>query len=156
MKKILSNEYNFNDIMKNVPDFLMAGGGFCQDVSSILTGRPSKTFNIKNTNEKDLEKIFDKLYNNYKNNLNFLTLSIKGHALAVEGTLEINGERFLKIRNPWGSGNKEDIDSTDSDKKLKGTAYSEFNSKYTNTGYALLNAKDIKKTFVDGSVLDLR
>ena len=56
MKKILSDEDNFDYIIQNIPDFLM-DGGFWEDVPSILTGRPFKAFNIQNINEKNLEEL---------------------------------------------------------------------------------------------------
>ncbi len=149
MKKILSNEDNFDYIIQNIPGFLM-GGGFFEDVPSILTGRPSKAFNIQDINEKNLEE----LCKNYKKKLNYLSLSIKGHALAVEDSLKIKGETFLMIRNPWGSGESTDIDYIDSDIKLKDTEYSNFNSNSTKTGFALLNFTDFKKSFLRGSALD--
>ena len=98
MQKILSDEENFEYILDNFPGFLMASGGNSQDVSSILIGRPSKVFKVKE--EKDLESTLEKLCDDYRQKLNCLTLNIKGHALAVEGTLKKNGKTFFMVRNP--------------------------------------------------------
>ena len=73
-------------------------GGFAQDVSSILIGRPSKVFYIQE--ENDLESTLKKLCDDYRQKLNCLTLSIEGHALAVEGILKIKGKTFFMVRNP--------------------------------------------------------
>ena len=82
----------------NFPGFLM-DGGFAQDVSSILIGRPSKDFYVQE--EKDLESTLIKLCDDYSQKLNCLTLIIEGHALAVEGTLKLKGKTFFMVRNPW-------------------------------------------------------
>ena len=146
MQKILSDEENLEYILDNFPGFLMASGGNSQDVSSILIGRPSKVFKVKE--EKDLESTLEKFCDDHRQKLNPLTLSIKGHALAVEGTLKKNGKTFFMVRNPWGSGNKNDFVTTESDKLLEGTEYSNFNKDYyVKTGKALFCANDIKTSF---------
>jgi len=157
IKKIMSDKENFNYIIDNIPGFIMSSGGCSKNVSTILTGRPSKYFRFEDykDNDKEFEKIFEKLSNNCINDLNSLTISIKGHALAIIKVIKVKGEKFYLIQNPWGCGDKDDIDSTESDKILKGTEYQNYNSlNYETKGLALLNIKDIKKTFKSISALD--
>ena len=93
----------------------MSSGGDPANISSILTGRPSKQIFFEDYKDKDeeLEKIMRKLFKNCINELNLLTISIKGHTLAIKDIKEINGETFVLIQNPWGSGESTDIDSTE-------------------------------------------
>ena len=42
IKKILSDEENFDYLIQNIPGFIMSSGGLSKNVSTILTGRPSK------------------------------------------------------------------------------------------------------------------
>lgn len=155
MNKILSDEKNFDYIIDNIPGFLMCSGRG-EYASSILTGRPSKCLDFKDykNKEEELRQIFEQLYKDSINELNFLTISIKGHEFAVKDLLKINGELCVLVRNPWGSGEKGDIDSKESDKILEGTEFSGINKNYEKTGLALLNLKDILKTFVSMSILD--
>ena len=155
MNKILSDENNFDYIIDNIPGFLICSGRG-EYVSSILTGRPSKClfFEDYKNKEEELKEIFENLYKNSINELNFLTISIKGHELAVKDLSKIKDELFVSLRNPWGNGNKEDIDSKESDKILEGTEFSKINKDYEKTGLALLNLKDILKTFLSMSILD--
>ena len=155
MNKILSDEKNFDYIIDNIPGFLICSGRG-EFVSSILTGRPSKKLFFKDykNKEEELKELFEKLYKNSINELNFLTISIKGHEMAVKDLFKIKDELFVYIRNPWGNGNEEDIDSKESDKILEGTEFSKINQDYKKTGLALLNLKDILKTFLSMSILD--
>ena len=131
MDKILSDQENFDYIIDNIPGFIMSSGGNGVYLSSILTGRPSKLLKFEDYKDKEeLKKIFEKLYNNSINELNFLTISIKGHELAVKDLVKINDQLCLAIKNPWGSGNKEDIVSKETDKLLKDTKFSEINKNY--------------------------
>ena len=157
IKKILSDEENFDYIIQNIPGFIMSSGGLSKNVSTILTGRPSKYFKFEDYkyNSEELEKIFEKLSNNYINELNCLTLSTINHAFAVTKVIKIKGENFYLIKNPWGCGNENDIDSNESDEILKGTEYQKYNSlNYVTNGLALLNIKDIKKKFIIICALD--
>ena len=158
IKKILSDEENFDYIIQNIPGFIMSSGGLSKNVSTILTGRPSKYFKFedyKYNYSKELEKIFEKLSNNYINELNCLTLGTINHAFAITKVIKIKGENFYLIKNPWGYGNKNDIDSNESDEILKGTEYQKYNSlSYVTNGLALLNIKDIKKKFTKICALD--
>ena len=155
MNKILSDEENFEYIIDNIPGFIMSSGGCSKNVSTILTGRPSKYFKFEDYNDDELEKIFEKLYNNCINGLNFLTISNGSHAFAIKDVKKIKGENFYLIRNPWGKGNEDDIVNTESNKILEETNNKEYSSlDYVNTGLALLNIKDIKKKFKSISSLD--
>ena len=155
MNKILSDEENFEYIIDNIPGFIMSSGGCSKNVSTILTGRPSKYFKFEDYNDDELEKIFEKLYNNCINGLNFLTISNENHTFAIKDVKKIKGENFYLIRNPWGKGNEDDIVNTESNKILEETNNKEYSSlDYVNTGLALLNIKDIKKKFKSISSLD--
>ena len=155
MDKIFSDQKNFDYIIDNIPGFIMSSGGSGEYVSSILTGRPSKCLIFEDYKDKEeLKKIFEKLYNNSINELNFLTISIKGHELAVIDLVKNKGQLYLLIKNPWGCGDKGDIVSKETDDLLKDTKYSKINKNYETTGIALLNFNDIQKTFLSMSILD--
>ena len=155
LMRAITASQDFKYITNNLPAFIMSSGGSPAFVSTILTGRPSKMFEIDNLTEKDLETLF---YNNIKE-LNFLTISNEGHAFSINDITKIDGKIFVLIRNPMGRGNENDIDSTESDKILKNIdekhKYSKFkNSEYKEKGYALLCLEDLKKTFKDMTYVD--
>ena len=149
LKELLLDEKNFDYIVDNIPGFIMSSGGCARNVSTILTGRPSKTLLFKDYENKkeELEKILEKLLHENLNELNSITLSNGSHAFAIKEIITIDNKLMLYLRNPWGSGDKADIISDESDKQLKNTEYKNFNSNYEKTGLALLTIDDIQKTF---------
>ena len=161
MKEILSNNNKDRDfIIDNISSFIMTSGGLSGNVSTILTGRPSKFVQFKDKTDDELNKILVNLYKNCINELNFFTISTETHCFAIKDVIEINGEIFYLIQNPWGSdeSNEFNIDFKESDEilnKCKNHKYSSFNnSDYPKTGLVLLNIKDIRKNFADISSLD--
>ena len=165
MKKILSDKENFDYLLQNIPAFLMSSGGFSRNVSEILVGRPSKFYKFSQTNKfEELEKQFKLLCENSLNKLNLITMSNGSHAFAIKDSIKVDEKTLFLIRNPWGYGNKKDIDSSESDAFIENIdkvkfrefyeEFHDFNSNYTKTGLALLNVKYIQKKFKRVDVLD--
>ena len=65
MKEILSKNNKDRDyIIKNIPAFIMSSSGLSRDVSTILTGRPSKFFLFENIKDDELNETLKNLYKN--------------------------------------------------------------------------------------------
>ena len=159
LKQLILDDKNFNYIVDNIPGFIISSGGSPKNVSSILIGRPSKFLSFEDFKGKKekLNEIIEELFEKNLNELNSLTISTQGHAYAIKQIIKIGNKKFFVIKNPWGHGHNDNIDSTETDNDLKGTEYSDFNlnDNYKKTGLILLNINDIQKKFKYMSSIDL-
>ncbi|CAE6386290.1 unnamed protein product [Rhizoctonia solani] len=138
-------------------DYEALSGGFDSEAIEAMTGGISNMIHVKDI--LDVDRFWDEpLLNVQKDRLFGCSISdsrgivnglFTGHAYSVQEALEVNGRRFVRLRNPWGESEWKGAWS-DGSKEWTGdwlTRLAEFNYQFGDDGEFLMEYKDFLKTW---------